>query len=62
MAYYYFTNAFSEGRASDDCNHGRMRRDFAFIHDVIGAVERLLKVPLTTLSEDRHARAPTRDL
>ncbi|MBF0588771.1 MAG: NAD-dependent epimerase [Magnetococcales bacterium] len=42
MAYFLFTKAILEGRPIDVFNHGRMRRDFTYIDDVLGGVVRLL--------------------
>lgn len=41
MAYYLFSEAILEGRPIKVFNHGRMRRDFVFIDDLIEAILRL---------------------
>lgn len=45
MAYYKFTKALFEGRPIQIFNHGRMRRDFTYVDDVVEAVVRLLDLP-----------------
>jgi UDP-glucuronate 4-epimerase len=42
MAMYIFARAIDEGQPIRLFNHGRMRRDFTYIDDVIEAVERLI--------------------
>ncbi len=42
MAYFIFTKAISEGRPIDVFNHGRMKRDFTYIDDIIEAVVRVI--------------------
>lgn len=42
MALYLFAKAISEGRPIDVFNHGRMRRDFTYIDDIIEALVRLI--------------------
>jgi UDP-glucuronate 4-epimerase len=44
MAMYLFTKAISEGRAIDVFNHGKMRRDFTFVDDIVEALVRLVDV------------------
>lgn len=41
MAYFKFVKAILEGRSIDVYNHGRMKRDFTFIEDLIEAIWRL---------------------
>ncbi len=46
MALYLFTKAIDEGRPIDVYNHGRMRRDFTYIDDVVEGVVRVIdRVP-----------------
>ncbi len=45
MAIWLFTEAILEGRPVRLFNHGRMRRDFTYIDDVVEAVVRLVKLP-----------------
>jgi len=45
MAMFIFTKAILEGRPISLFNHGRMRRDFTYIDDIVGAMERLLDRP-----------------
>jgi len=42
MALFLFTKAMLEGRAIDVFNHGRMKRDFTYIDDIIEGVIRVL--------------------
>lgn len=42
MAYFSFTKAILEGRSIDVYNHGRMRRDFTYVDDIIEGVVRVL--------------------
>ncbi len=44
MALYLFTKAILEDRAIDVFNHGKMRRDFTFIDDIVEALVRLVDV------------------
>jgi UDP-glucuronate 4-epimerase len=45
MAMFIFTKAIVEGRPIKLFNHGRMRRDFTYIDDIVEAMERLLERP-----------------
>jgi UDP-glucuronate 4-epimerase len=45
MAVWLFTAAIAEGRPIRLFNHGRMRRDFTYIDDVVEAVVRLIDKP-----------------
>jgi UDP-glucuronate 4-epimerase len=45
MALFLFTKAILEGRAIDVFNHGKMRRDFTFIDDIVEGVVRTLDRP-----------------
>ena len=42
MALYLFTKAITEGRPIDVFNHGRMRRDFTYVDDIVEAMVRLV--------------------
>src|SRR5580693_4747177 len=42
MAMFIFAKAIAEGRPIRLFNHGRMRRDFTYVDDVIEAVERII--------------------
>jgi UDP-glucuronate 4-epimerase len=42
MAYFSFTKAILEGRRIDVFNHGRMRRDFTYIGDIIEGIVRVI--------------------
>jgi UDP-glucuronate 4-epimerase len=46
MAYFSFTRAILEGRAIQVYNHGKLRRDFTYVDDIIEGLVRLMdKVP-----------------
>lgn len=47
MAMYLFSKAISEGTPLRVFNHGRMRRDFTYIDDIVEGVVRLLPLPAT---------------
>jgi UDP-glucuronate 4-epimerase len=42
MAYFKFANAISEGKVVQLYNHGKLRRDFTYIDDVVESLFRLL--------------------
>src|SRR5690348_14100812 len=42
MAYFLFTKAILEGRPIPVYNHGKMRRDFTYVDDVVEAVVRVM--------------------
>jgi UDP-glucuronate 4-epimerase len=42
MAYFKFTKAILEGRPIDVYNHGKMKRDFTYIDDIIEGVVRVM--------------------
>ena len=44
MALYLFTKAIMEGRPIDVFNHGKMRRDFTYVDDIVEALVRLVDV------------------
>jgi UDP-glucuronate 4-epimerase len=45
MAMFIFTKAILEGRPIRLFNHGRMRRDFTYVDDIVAAMERLIEHP-----------------
>jgi len=47
MALFLFTEAILEGRPIDVYNHGRMRRDFTFVDDIVEGVVRVTDRPAT---------------
>ena len=47
MALFTFTRAILEGRPIQLYNHGRMRRDFTYVDDVVEAIVRVLARPAT---------------
>lgn len=42
MAYFLFTKAILEGRPIDVFNHGKMKRDFTYIDDIVEGVVRVI--------------------
>ncbi|MEM6488577.1 MAG: NAD-dependent epimerase/dehydratase family protein [Pseudomonadota bacterium] len=47
MAYWTFTEKLMRGEPIPLFNHGRMRRDFTYVDDVVEAVVRLIDLPAT---------------
>jgi UDP-glucuronate 4-epimerase len=45
MALFKFCNAIFEGKAIEVYNHGRMRRDFTYIDDVVESIMRIMEKP-----------------
>jgi UDP-glucuronate 4-epimerase len=45
MAYFIFADAIAAGRPITLFNHGRMRRDFTYIHDIVEGIVRTLALP-----------------
>lgn len=45
MALFLFTKAILEGRAIDVFNHGKMKRDFTYIDDIVTGIVRTLDQP-----------------
>jgi len=46
MALFLFTRAILEGRPIDVYNHGKMKRDFTYVDDIVEAIARLIpKIP-----------------
>jgi UDP-glucuronate 4-epimerase len=43
MALFLFTKAILEGRPIDVFNHGKMKRDFTYIDDIVEGVVRVMK-------------------
>ncbi len=53
MALYKFTEAIFKGEPIDVYNHGRMRRDFTYVEDVVDALHRIMdKIPEPNLAWD----------
>ncbi len=42
MAYFLFTKAILEGKPINVFNHGKMRRDFTYIDDIVEGVVRII--------------------
>ena len=47
MALFLFTKAILEGKPIKVFNHGRMRRDFTYVDDIVEGVARVTKLPPT---------------
>lgn len=45
MAMFLFAKAILEGRPIDVFNHGKMRRDFTYVDDVVEGIVRVLRAP-----------------
>jgi UDP-glucuronate 4-epimerase len=45
MAVYKFTKAIAEGKPIDVYNHGKMKRDFTYVDDIVEGVVRVLSLP-----------------
>lgn len=45
MALFLFTKAILEGKAIDVYNHGKMKRDFTYVDDIVEAIARLVPKP-----------------
>jgi UDP-glucuronate 4-epimerase len=44
MSLFLFTKAISEGKPIDVFNNGEMQRDFTYVDDIIGGIERLIPI------------------
>jgi UDP-glucuronate 4-epimerase len=61
MALFLFVSAMLEGRPIDVFNHGRMRRDFTYIDDIVeGVVRTLDRLPQPDPAYDALAADPAR--
>jgi len=45
MAYFLFANAISEGRPIQVFNHGKMKRDFTYIDDIVSGIISVMNSP-----------------
>lgn len=45
MALFLFTKAILEGKPIDVYNHGKMKRDFTYVDDIVEAISRLIPKP-----------------
>ena len=50
MAYFKFVNAIANTRPIEVYNHGKMKRDFTYIDDIVEGIVRILPQPPTTSS------------
>jgi UDP-glucuronate 4-epimerase len=62
MAIWLFTEAVLEGRPVRLFNHGRMRRDFTYIDDVVEAVVRLIPLAPKASSQAKPMPGPAASL
>src|SRR5690554_661853 len=61
MALFLFVSAMLDGRAIDVFNHGRMRRDFTYIDDIVEGVVRVLdRAPQPDPTYDAVSADPAR--
>lgn len=61
MAMWLFTEAILKGKPIDVFNHGRMRRDFTFVDDIVEGVVRVNDtIPEPSAAEDAPTQAPYR--
>jgi UDP-glucuronate 4-epimerase len=59
MALFLFTKAILEGRPIDVYNHGKMKRDFTYVDDIVEAIVRLTpKIPEPNKAWDGMAPDP----
>lgn len=59
MALFIFTKAILEGKPVDVYNHGKMKRDFTFIDDIIEGIVRLIPtIPTADAAWNGHAPDP----
>ena len=61
MALFLFTKAILEGKPIEVYNHGKMRRDFTYIDDIVEGVIRTLDHPATAESSLVRRQAGSRD-
>ncbi|MDB3952131.1 NAD-dependent epimerase [Gammaproteobacteria bacterium] len=59
MAYYKFTKAILDGSSIDIYNHGKMKRDFTYIDDIVEGILRLInKIPVPLSDKVTNSQAP----
>jgi UDP-glucuronate 4-epimerase len=59
MALFLFTKAILDGKPIDVFNHGKMRRDFTYIDDIVEGVVRVLdKTPVANPDFEKHNPDP----
>jgi UDP-glucuronate 4-epimerase len=57
MAYFKFVDAIAKGKPIDVYNHGKMKRDFTYIDDVVEGVARVMVRPPTTVVDAGASRS-----
>lgn len=57
MAYFKFVNAIAQGKPIDVYNHGKMKRDFTYIDDVVEGVARVMVRPPATVVDAEASRS-----
>jgi len=63
MAYYSFTRAIDTGKKIDVFNHGKMKRDFTYIDDIVEGIVRVISlIPISKANDTTNAKAPFRVL
>ncbi|MEQ8304033.1 MAG: NAD-dependent epimerase [Cyclobacteriaceae bacterium] len=59
MALFLFTKAILEGKPIDVYNHGKMKRDFTYVDDIVSGIERLIPtIPTSDKSWNGHEPDP----
>jgi UDP-glucuronate 4-epimerase len=58
MSMYLFAKAILAGAPIDIFNHGRMRRDFTYVSDIVEGVTRVMKLPPSADRSDSSTGAP----
>lgn len=65
MALFLFTKAIKEGKAIQVFNHGNMERDFTYVDDIVGGIEKMVAKPQVTrkdwdatVPDPSHSSAP----
>jgi UDP-glucuronate 4-epimerase len=59
MAYFLFTKAILEGKPIKVFNHGKMKRDFTYVDDIVEGIVKLMnKIPLENLEWNSSNSSP----
>jgi len=54
MAYFKFVDAIAKGQPIQVFNHGKMKRDFTYIDDVVEGIVRLIEHPPAAIADDER--------